>query len=58
MSTLVTTSLGAAAQEYPTYPGFGHSDWPNPKEFAYTFDRYAEIIARFTEALAVPRYTL
>jgi len=40
------------------YPGFGHSDWPNPKEFAYTFDRYAEIVARFTEALAIPRYTL
>ena len=42
----------------PDYPGFGHSDWPNPKEFAYTFDRYAEIMTRFTEALAVPRYTL
>jgi pimeloyl-ACP methyl ester carboxylesterase len=23
----------------PDYPGFGHSDWPGPKEFAYTFDR-------------------
>jgi pimeloyl-ACP methyl ester carboxylesterase len=42
----------------PDYPGFGHSDSPNPKEFAYTFDRYAEIMARFTEALAIPRYTL
>jgi pimeloyl-ACP methyl ester carboxylesterase len=42
----------------PDYPGFGHSDWPNPKEFAYTFDRYAEIMARFTEALAIPRYTM
>ena len=42
----------------PDYPGFGHSDWPNPKKFAYTFDRYAEIIARFTEALAIRRYTL
>jgi pimeloyl-ACP methyl ester carboxylesterase len=40
------------------YPGFGHSDWPNPKEFAHTFDRYAEIMARFTEALAIPGYTL
>ena len=27
----------------PDYPGFGHSDWPDPKTFAYTFDRYAEI---------------
>jgi len=42
----------------PDYPGFGHSDWPDPKEFAYTFDRYAEIMTRFTEALAIPRYTL
>ena len=22
----------------PDYPGFGHSDWPDPKHFAYTFD--------------------
>src|SRR6202042_452676 len=36
----------------PDYPGFGHSDWPSPKEFAYTFDRYAEVMTRFTEALA------
>jgi pimeloyl-ACP methyl ester carboxylesterase len=42
----------------PDYPGFGHSDWPDPKEFGYTFDRYAEIMTRFTDALAIPRYTL
>jgi pimeloyl-ACP methyl ester carboxylesterase len=42
----------------PDYPGFGHSDWPDPKQFAYTFDRYAGIMARFTEVLAIPRYTL
>ena len=22
----------------PDYPGFGHSDWPDPKKFAYTFE--------------------
>ncbi|MGZ5957549.1 MAG: alpha/beta fold hydrolase, partial [Myxococcaceae bacterium] len=22
----------------PDYPGFGHSAWPDPKKFAYTFD--------------------
>src|ERR1051325_6478246 len=22
----------------PDYPGFGHSDWPDPKKFSYTFD--------------------
>jgi pimeloyl-ACP methyl ester carboxylesterase len=21
----------------PDYPGFGHSDWPSPNEFAYTY---------------------
>jgi pimeloyl-ACP methyl ester carboxylesterase len=40
------------------YPGFGHSDWPNPKEFTYTFDRLAEIVTRFTEALTIPSYVL
>src|SRR3984893_12366749 len=42
----------------PDYPGFGHSDWPNPKTFAYTFDHYAEIMNHFTEALNLSRYTL
>ena len=42
----------------PDYPGFGHSDWPDPKQFAYTFDRIAAIMNRFTEALELPRYTL
>jgi pimeloyl-ACP methyl ester carboxylesterase len=42
----------------PDYPGFGHSDWPDPKKFAYTFDRYAEIVNRFAEALGLSRYTL
>ena len=42
----------------PDYPGFGHSDWPNPKKFSYTFDRFAEVINRFTEVLGLSRYTL
>jgi len=42
----------------PDYPGFGHSDWPDPKQFAYTFDRYAEVMNRFTEALGLAHYTL
>jgi pimeloyl-ACP methyl ester carboxylesterase len=41
----------------PDYPGFGHSDWPDSKAFAYTFDRIAEMIDRFTEALGLSRYT-
>jgi pimeloyl-ACP methyl ester carboxylesterase len=42
----------------PDYPGFGHSEWPAPKEFGYTFDRYANIVAHFAEALGLSRYTL
>jgi pimeloyl-ACP methyl ester carboxylesterase len=42
----------------PDYPGFGHSDWPDPKKFAYTFDHYAEVMNHFTEALGLRRYTL
>jgi len=42
----------------PDYPGFGHSDWPDPKKFAYTFDRFAEIMNHFTQALGLSRYTL
>ena len=41
----------------PDYPGFGHSDWPDANKFAYTFDRCAEIMDRFTEALGLSRYT-
>jgi pimeloyl-ACP methyl ester carboxylesterase len=42
----------------PDYPGFGHSDWPNPKEFEYTFDRVASIMERFVEVLGIPEYAL
>lgn len=42
----------------PDYPGFGHSSWPDPKKFAYTFDHSAEIMNRFTEALGLHHYTL
>src|SRR5260370_3623229 len=42
----------------PDYPGFGHSDWPDPQTFAYTFDHYAPLMHHFTEALGLSRYTL
>src|SRR6266853_3340371 len=42
----------------PDYPGFGHSNSPDPKKFAYTFDHIAEIMNHFTEALGLSRYTL
>jgi pimeloyl-ACP methyl ester carboxylesterase len=42
----------------PDYPGFGHSSWPDPKSFAYTFDHLAQIIEDFTEQLHLEHYTL
>src|ERR1700756_4704924 len=42
----------------PDYPGFGHSDWPDRTQFACRFDRFAEIMNHFAEAIALPRYTL
>jgi pimeloyl-ACP methyl ester carboxylesterase len=42
----------------PDYPGFGHSDWPDPKEFSYTFDHIAKVTQVFTEALGLSHYTL
>jgi pimeloyl-ACP methyl ester carboxylesterase len=42
----------------PDYPGFGHSDWPDPAKFAYTFDHIAELMTHFTEALGLSHYHL
>jgi pimeloyl-ACP methyl ester carboxylesterase len=42
----------------PDYPGFGHSDWPDPKSFAYTFDHITEVMTHFTEVMRLSRYTL
>lgn len=42
----------------PDYPGFGHSDWPDPKQFDYTFDHIAHVIDDFSQALGLSRYTL
>jgi pimeloyl-ACP methyl ester carboxylesterase len=42
----------------PDYPGFGHSDWPDPKQFAYTFDNIADFMIHFTEAIGLSRYLL
>ena len=42
----------------PDYPGFGHSDWPDPKEFNYAFDHIAQVMDDFTQALGLSRYTM
>jgi pimeloyl-ACP methyl ester carboxylesterase len=42
----------------PDYPGFGHSSWPNPKEFTYTFDSLAQVMQDLAEQLHLDRFTL
>jgi pimeloyl-ACP methyl ester carboxylesterase len=42
----------------PDYPGYGHSDWPDPKQFDYTFDHIAAVMDSFTNALGLSNYTL
>lgn len=42
----------------PDYPGFGQSDWPDPKKFAYTFDHIAEVMNHFTETLGLSHFSL
>lgn len=42
----------------PDLPGFGFSDAPDAKAFAYTFDHLAEVIESFTEAIGLGRYAL
>jgi pimeloyl-ACP methyl ester carboxylesterase len=42
----------------PDYPGFGHSDAPDPVRFAYTFDHLATVMNRFVEVKGISRYTL
>lgn len=42
----------------PDYPGFGHSDWPDPGAFGYTFDHLTTVIDHFTQAVGLTRYSL
>jgi pimeloyl-ACP methyl ester carboxylesterase len=42
----------------PDYPGFGHSDWPDPKKFDYTFDHIAAVMDGFAQTLGLAHYTL
>ena len=42
----------------PDYPGYGHSDWPDPKQFDYTFDHIASVMNDFAQALGLSHYTL
>jgi pimeloyl-ACP methyl ester carboxylesterase len=42
----------------PDYVGFGYSDAPSPKTFAYTFDHLAKVTDDLLTQIGVSRYTL
>ena len=42
----------------PDLPGFGRSDMPPRDKFAYTFDRLAAVIDRFTEMIGLTRFAI
>src|SRR5215469_14172292 len=42
----------------PDLPGFGYSDAPDRGRFTYSFDRLAEVVDRFTDAVQLRRYAI
>ena len=42
----------------PDYPGFGNSSMPSLDDFDYTFDRLAEVMEKFIQALNLKQYSL
>jgi pimeloyl-ACP methyl ester carboxylesterase len=42
----------------PDYPGYGQSDMPDRAVFAYTFDRFAELIGGLLDHLHIERYAM
>jgi pimeloyl-ACP methyl ester carboxylesterase len=42
----------------PDYPGFGYSDCPSVKSFAYTFDHLEEVVEHVLDALNLQRFSL
>jgi pimeloyl-ACP methyl ester carboxylesterase len=42
----------------PDFPGFGQTDLPSHKEFAYTFANLAEVIGKFTEAVELKKFSI
>ncbi len=54
--------IPALADQYhviaPDYPGFGQSSAPPVDQFAYTFDKLADVVEKFTEEVGLKSYTL
>lgn len=54
--------LAQLSNEYhliaPDYPGFGNSDFPDPKNYNYTFDTIAATIDSFLEEKNINSYAI
>jgi pimeloyl-ACP methyl ester carboxylesterase len=42
----------------PDLPGFGFTESPDRKQFAYTFDHLAQVIDQFTQSIGLNRYAI
>jgi len=42
----------------PDYPGYGQSDAPDRRTFAYTFDRFGKLVDSLLDQLRVTRYAI
>ena len=42
----------------PDYPGYGQSDMPDRAKFAYTFDRFGELVDGLLDQLGAKRYAM
>lgn len=42
----------------PDYPGFGHSGNPDHKKFAYTFEKFADLIDKLLVTIGVDKYAI
>jgi pimeloyl-ACP methyl ester carboxylesterase len=61
-SRMFDSLLPALGRRYhliaPDYPGFGQSEAPDPRTFAYTFDHLAAVTDDFAGQLGITHYTL
>jgi pimeloyl-ACP methyl ester carboxylesterase len=55
---LIPALAGGYRLVAPDLPGFGFTDAPDHTRFTYSFDRLADVVERFTEAVALDRYAL
>jgi pimeloyl-ACP methyl ester carboxylesterase len=42
----------------PDYPGYGQSDMPDRTTFAYTFDRFADLVDGLLDHLGITRFAM